>query len=103
MAHGSFDTTLHLALKPCFCVAYSAGTVRQRRPLLPQAGFGRTTSVIQWGKTCGMRLYVPARRDLPEAAWNTDEVWQLRATYRTRDLQAVRIEGNPAGSPNASI
>ena len=46
------------ALKPCFRVSYSAGAVPQQRPLLPQAGFGRTAPATHQGKTRGMHLIV---------------------------------------------
>jgi hypothetical protein len=47
-------------------------------------------------------IYIPSKRNLPSEAWNTDEIWLLQATYRTRDLQAVRIEGRPIPSPKTS-
>ena len=47
-------------------------------------------------------VYIPAKRNIPDAAWSTDRLWLLRATYRTRDLQAVRIEGDPVPSARAS-
>jgi hypothetical protein len=50
----------------------------------------------------GRAVYIPANRSVPDAAWNTDEVWLLRTTYRTRDLQAVRIEGEPVPLAKAS-
>jgi hypothetical protein len=50
----------------------------------------------------GRAVYIPANRNVPDAAWNTDKVWLLRTTYRTRDLQAVRIEGVPVSLAKAS-
>jgi hypothetical protein len=47
-------------------------------------------------------VYIPAGRNVPVAVWSTDEIWLLRATYRTRDLRAVKIEGKPVPSPKAS-
>lgn len=47
-------------------------------------------------------VYIPAKPNVPDGAWSTDEIWLLRATYRTRDLQAVRIEGEPVPSAKAS-
>lgn len=54
-----------------------------------------------WGDAPYRAVYIPAKRNVPDAAWSTDEVWLLRATYRTRDLQAVRIEGEPVPSQKA--
>lgn len=47
-------------------------------------------------------VYIPANRNVPAAAWNTNKVWLLRTTYRTRDLQAVRIEAEPVPLAKAS-
>ena len=86
---------------------YLDGAVRQERWLLPQDGFGCTTLGYPIGKDlgdapAGRAVYIPANRNVPDAAWNTDKVWLLRTTYRTRDLQAVRIEGEPVPLAKAS-
>ena len=47
-------------------------------------------------------VYIPAGRRAPDAVWRTDKVWLLRVTYRTRDLQVVRVEGKPVPSAEAS-
>ena len=64
------------------------------------------TSDIHRRKVGGTLLIVlsiyPAKPNVPDGAWSTDEIWLLRATYRTRDLQAVRIEGEPVPSAEAS-
>jgi hypothetical protein len=47
-------------------------------------------------------VYIPAGSKVPGAVWTTGTIWLLRATYRTRDLQAVRIEGEPVPSREAT-
>ena len=47
-------------------------------------------------------VYIPAKRNVPDAVWGTDRVWLLRATYRTRDHQAVQIDREPIPSQKAS-
>jgi hypothetical protein len=47
-------------------------------------------------------VFLPAWRNVPDAVWNMDQVWLLRVTYRTRDLQAERIESEPVPLAKAS-
>ena len=55
-----------------------------------------------WGGAPYRALYIPEGSGVPDAAWSTDSTWFLRATYRNRDLQAMRVEGKPVPSAKAS-
>ena len=104
--HGGFDTILRSSPHATFS-GYVLGWDRS-------SGDAASASGLIWLYDLGYppaedwvdvpyrAVYVPARGNVPDAAWSTDKFWLLRATYRTRDLQAVRIEGEPVPSAKAS-
>ncbi len=103
--HGGFDTILRSSPHAVF-----SGYVLGSTGLSGEAGssgwiwlydLGNPPVERFWDKP-HRAVYIPASGKVPDAAWSTNEVWYLRATYRTRDLQAVRIEGKPVSSPQAS-
>ena len=103
--HGGFDTFLRSSPRATFS-GYDLGWTRSGeaasasgRMWLYDIGYPPTND---WVGAPSRAVYIPASREMPDAAWNTDEVWLLRTTYRTRDLQAVRIEGQPVPSAEAA-
>ena len=105
LTHGGFDTILRSSPHATFSgyvLAWdrsSDAASASGRIWLYDLGYPPTKD---WVDAPYRAVYIPARRNLPDAAWSTDKVWLLRATYRTRDLQAVRIEGKPVPSQKAS-
>ncbi len=103
--HGGFDTFLRSSPRTTFS-GYDLGWSRSGDAAsasgwmwLYDIGYPPTND---WVGAPHRAVYIPASRNMPDAGWNTDEVWLLRATYRTRDLQAVRIEGQSVPSAKAS-
>lgn len=99
--HGGFDTFLRSSPRATFS-GYDLGWTRSGEAAsaagqmwLYDIGYPPTND---WVGAPSRAVYIPSSRKMPDAAWNTDKVWLLRTTYRTRDLQAVRIEGQPVPS-----
>jgi len=97
--HGGFDTILRSSPHATFS-GYVLGWDRSSGDAASASGriwlydLGYPPAK-DWVDAPYRAVYIPAKRTVPDAAWNTDRVWLLRTTYRTRDLQAVRIEGEP--------
>ena len=104
--HGGFDTILRSSPHAVFS-GYVLGWSRSSGDVASASGWiwlydlGNPPAERFWDKPY-RAIYIPAGGKAPDAAWSTDEVWLLRATYRMRDLQAVRIEGTPVASSKAS-
>jgi hypothetical protein len=105
-AHGGFDTILRSSPYATFS-GYVLGWTRLSGEGASASGWiclydlGYPPSK-EWVDAPYRCVYIPAGRSVPAAVWSVDEVWLLRATYRTRDLQALSIEGKPVPSPKAS-
>jgi hypothetical protein len=104
--HGGFDTILRSSRHATFS-GYVLGWSRSSGKVASASGWIWLYDLgyppaEDWGDAPYRAVYIPANRNVPDAAWSTDKVWLLRTTYRTRDLQAVRIEGEPVPSAKAS-
>lgn len=103
--HGGLDTFLRSSPRITFS-GYDLGWSRSGdaasasgRMWLYDIGYPPTRD---WVGAPSRAVDIPASHNMPGAAWNTNKVWLLRVTYRTRDLQAVKIEGQPVPSAEAS-
>ena len=105
--HGGLDTILRSSSHATFS-GYVLGWSRSSGKVASASGWiwlydlGYPIGKDLGDAPAGRAVYIPANRNVPDAAWNTDKVWLLRTTYRTRDLQAVRIEGEPVPLVKAS-
>jgi hypothetical protein len=105
--HGGLDTILRSSSHATFS-GYVLGWSRSSGKVASASGWiwlydlGYPIGKDLGDAPAGRAVYIPANRNVPDAAWNTDKVWLLRTTYRTRDLQAVRIEGVPVPLAKAS-
>jgi hypothetical protein len=106
LTHGGFDTILRSSPQAVFS-GYVLGWDRSSRDVSSASGriwlydLGYPPAK-DWTGAPHRTVYIPAMRKVPDAAWSTDQRWLLRTTYRTRDFQAVRIEGEPVPSQKAS-
>ena len=95
-AHGGFDTILRSSPHAVFS-GYVEGWSRPLG-LLPSGiclyDLGDPPTKTLWDAPYRC-VYIPAGSKVPDAIWSTGKIWELQATYRTRDLQAVKIEGEP--------
>lgn len=104
--HGGFDTTLRSSPRATFS-GYVLAWSRSSDDAASHSGWiwlydlGYPPTKV-WGGAPYCALHIPDGSGVPDAAWSTDRVWFLRATYRTRDHQAVRIEGEAVPSSKAS-
>jgi|ERR1700678_3585572 hypothetical protein len=105
-AHGGFETILRSSPRAS-CSGYvmtwrggptSTGSMRSID--LYDLGYPPpvTNRGAYWLGSPYCAVYIPV--DVPNAVWQHG--WFLRVTYRTRDLQAVRIEGKPLPTAKAS-
>jgi len=100
--HGGFDTIMRSSPHATFS-GYVLGWSRSSGQVASASGWiwlydlGNPPAERFWDKPY-RAVYIPPRGKVPDAAWSTDRVWLLRTTYRTRDLQAVRIEGTSVAS-----
>jgi hypothetical protein len=99
--HGGFDTILRSSPRATFS-GYDLGWARSSGDAtasgwisLYDLGYPPPVGFVDYPSAPHRPVYIPANRKLPGAAWNTTKVWLLRVEYRTRDLQAVKIEGCP--------
>jgi hypothetical protein len=106
LTHGGFDTILRSSPYATFS-GYVLGWSRSSGDAASASGWIWLYDLgyppgKNWVDAPYRAVCIPAKRNVPDAVWGTDQVWLLRATYRTRDLQAVRIEGEPVPSQKAS-
>jgi hypothetical protein len=106
LTHGGLDTILRSSPRATFS-GYVLGWSRSSENAAAASGWVWLYDLGYppakgWGGAPYRALYVPATPNMPNAVWNTDSVWLIRATYRTRDLQVVRIEAEPVPAADTS-
>jgi len=103
--HGGLDTFFRSSPHAVFS-GYVVGWSRPEDPAWSPEwfclyGLGYPPAENLWDAS-NRCVYLPPGHNVPGAVWETNETWLLRVTYRTRDLQAVRIEGKPVPLPDGS-